>query len=235
MQKVVCDWLKKGRRREMIMISLRQPMTAKQLSYTTGIREDSCSFILQEFLRYLMVTCLNRSARRSRLYWLTKKGRKYKQKLFTQQGLSALPVDFPVVDWELYGWVCYAHRTAIIKVITEPLQPAAIKRKILHQNPKIKISANNVSDILRLFLKKKIIVPVKIQKEAHLSYRLTELGTKLQLLLYRVENPYSNDVPIAKIDKKFQSVPGFATHKRTAYPLATSAPKEVRFTAEETD
>lgn len=219
MQKEICDWLKKGRRREMIMISLRQPITAKQLSYITGIREDSCSFILQEFLRYLMVTCLNPLARRSRLYWLTKKGRKYKQKLFMQQGLSASPVDFPVVDWELYGWVCYTHRVAIIKAFMSPLQPAAIRRKILHQNPKIKISANNVSDILRLFLKKKIIVPVKGRKEAHLSYRLTELGTKLQLLLYRVENPYSNDAAITKIDKKFQTVPEFTTHKRTAYPL----------------
>ena len=203
MQENICDWLKRGKRREMIMISLRQPMTAKQLSYATGIREDSCSFILQEFMRYLMVTCLNPLSRRSRLYWLTQKGRKYKQEYFTLQGLPVLPVDFPIVDWELYGWVCYTHRTAIIKALTSPLQPAAIRRKILHQNPNIKISTNNVSDILRLFLKKKIIIPVRVQKEAHLSYRLTELGTKLQVLLYRAENPCLDDIAIpVKIDKK---------------------------------
>jgi len=169
----------------MTLTSLMQPMTAKQLSQMTEIREDSCSFILQEFLRCRIVTCLNSQARRSRLYWLTEDGKKCQKYFVESHGKAVLHTDFPVVDWNLYGWVCYTHRTAILKTLTEPLQPAVIRRKILHHNPTIKISANNVSDILRLFLQKSIIEPVVIRKKVHPFYRLTELGIKLQKLLHQ--------------------------------------------------
>ena len=95
----------------------------------------------------------------------------------------------PDIDWELYGWVCYNHRAAIIKALTEPMQPAAIKRKTKQQNTKIKMSANNVRDVMRLFLKKEIVKPVKIGKKAHLRYELSEEGYKLQGLLAQAEMP----------------------------------------------
>ena len=96
--------------------------------------------------------------------------------------------DFPIVDWELYGWICYSHRAAIIKALTEPLQPASIRRKIKRLFPDIKISANNVADILQLFLKKGVIKPVSIRRKVFCRYELTELGNKFQILLCRVEN-----------------------------------------------
>ena len=67
------------------------------------------------------------------------------------------------------------------------MQPVAIKRKTKQQNTKIKMSANNVRDVMRLFLKKEIVKPVKIGKKAHLRYELTELGKKLQPLLINAE------------------------------------------------
>lgn len=188
MQKEVYDWLSQGKRRKKIIAHLKQPMTAKQLAQITGIREDCCSYVLKELSAYRLVYCLNSGARRSRLYWLTNKCKQYQKKFLRTHGLPIYDYDFPIVDWELYGWVCYSHRAAITKAITEPMQPASIRRKIKQLFPNMKISANNVADILRLFLKERIVKPVNIPKKAFCRYELTELGNKLQALLCQAEN-----------------------------------------------
>ena len=187
MQKEVYEWLTQGKRRKKIIAYLKQPMTAKQLAQITGIREDCCSYVLKELSEYRQVYCLNSGARRSRLYWLTNKCKQYQKKILKTHGLPIYDYDFPIVDWKLYGWVCYNHRAAIIKAITEPLQPASIRRKIKQLFPDMKISANNVADILRLFLKKRIVKPVNIPRKAFCRYELTELGNKLQTFLRQVE------------------------------------------------
>ena len=94
-----------------------------------------------------------------------------------------------MVDWALYGWTCYTHRAAVIQALTAPLQPAAIRRRIIQENPHMKISANNVTDILRLFLRKRIIRPIQLRRKVHLRYELTELGNKLQKLLSQIDEP----------------------------------------------
>ena len=91
--------------------------------------------------------------------------------------------DFPRVKWSMYGWVCFSHRSAIIKALDRPLQPAAIKGRARFQNPKIKMSANNVRDVIRLFVKRQIVTPIIIGRKTHPRYQLTELGRKLQVLL----------------------------------------------------
>ncbi len=187
MQKEVYRWLTQGKRRKRIITHLKQPMTAKQLAQITGLREDCCSYVLKELSAYRLVYCLNPGARRSRLYWLTNKCKQYQKKILKTHGLSIYAYDFPIVDWKLYGWICYSHRAAIIEVMTEPLQPASIRRKIKQQGPGMKISANNVADILRLFLKRKIIKPVNIRRKVFCRYELTELGNKLQNLLHHAE------------------------------------------------
>ncbi len=187
MQKEVYDWLTQGKRRKKIIAHLKQPMTAKQLALITGMREDCCSYVLQELSAYRLVYCLNPEARRSRLYWLTNKCKQYQKRILKTHRLPIYAYDFPIVDWKLYGWICYSHRVAIIKAITEPLQPASIRRKIKKQVPSMKISANNVADILRLFLKERIIKPVNIPRKSFYRYELTELGNKFQALLRQAE------------------------------------------------
>ncbi len=188
MLKEVYRWLTQGKRRKRIVAHLKQPMTAKQLAQVTSMREDCCSYVLKELSAYQLVYCLNPGARRSRLYWLTNKCKQYQKKILKTHGLPIYDYDFPIVDWKLYGWICYSHRAAIINVLTEPLQPASIRRKIKQLFPDMKISVNNVADILRLFLKKRIIKPVSIRRKVFLRYELTELGNKLQALLCRVED-----------------------------------------------
>jgi hypothetical protein len=187
MQKEVYRWLTQGKRRRKIIARLKQPMTAKQLAQATDMREDCCSYVLQELSMYRLVYCLNPEARRSRLYWLTDKCKQYQERILKTHGMSTYAYNFPVVDWGLYGWICYNHRTAIIKVLTKALQPTAIRREIRKHFPGMKISANNVADILRLFLKKKIVQPVYIQRKVFCRYELTKLGNKFQILLKQVK------------------------------------------------
>ena len=112
-------------------------------------------------------------------------GKHCQKELLKGNGRHGLVYDFPTVDWELYGWVCFRHRAAIIRALTEPLQPAAIKRRAKLRFPNLTMSANNARDIIKLFLQRGIVEPVKNRKKAHLKYELTELGEKLQNLLMK--------------------------------------------------
>lgn len=187
MQKEVRWWINNSQRRQVVLIALKQPMTAKQLALITKLREDCCSHIFKEFSANKILICLNPKARRSRLYWLTDFGKKLQKQVLESQGLPIYNFEFPLVDWELYGWICYSHRMAVIKALTEPLQPAMLRRKIAKQNLHIRISANNVSDILRTLCHRKIVVSIHIKKRAHRFYELTELGKKLQRLLLEIK------------------------------------------------
>lgn len=163
-------------------------MTAKQLSQQTGMSLDDCCYVLWELSLYLLVTCLNPQAFRSRLYWLTKSGSACQSRLRREGGLEKKAHDLPIVDWPLYGWVCFSHRSAILKALREPMQPARIKRVARSQDPDLRLSANNVRDVLKLMLKRRIVkrVPGR-RKRSHPLYARTETGEKLLKLLLRAE------------------------------------------------
>lgn len=95
--------------------------------------------------------------------------------------------DYPTTNWDLYGWVCYRHRAAILKTLTEPMQPATIKRKARSRDPTLRMSANNTRDIIRLFRERGIVQPVYVRKKAHARYELTETGMVLQRLLAQAD------------------------------------------------
>ena len=188
-RKEAFEWTERSKKRKIVLLNLKQPMTALQLSKKTGFNQEQCSTILGQLTLCGLVKCLNPTATRSRLYWLTTIGILCQKKLTKDKSLPDVVKHLPDIDWELYGWVCYNHRAAIIKALTEPMQPAVVKRKIKQQNPKIKMSANNVRDIMKLFMEKEIVKPVKVRKKARLRYELTGLGNKLQRLLSRAEIP----------------------------------------------
>jgi len=149
---------------------------------------DICSYTIAKFTAKGLVTCLNPEARNSRLFWLTQSGQECQKRLYQESypEKTAELYDFPSVDWELYGWVCYSHRGAIIRILTEPMQPSAMKRT-LRKYPALKISANNVRDVIRLFLGKGIVRLVKVHKKAHPRYELTEAGEQFRKLLMGAE------------------------------------------------
>lgn len=43
---------------------------------------------------------------------------------------------FPRVDWQLYDWICFSHRGAIVRALTRPMQPSAIQKAALFQDSK---------------------------------------------------------------------------------------------------
>jgi len=181
------DWIVKSERRQRILLALTQPMTAKQLSYRTGLSLDTCSYILWELSVYELVKCLNPRARRSRLYWCSEFGKRCQEWLFQAKSLTSPKYDFPTVDWDLYGSVCFSHREAVIKTLGQcPLQPADIKRKAKAQFPNLRMSANNVRDVIRYFEASGIVRKVWERRKAHPTYELTEEGDKMRELLRRL-------------------------------------------------
>lgn len=177
------SWISRSSGRSQLITHLKQPITAKQLARASSLPSNSASYLLWELGTHQLLSCLNSTAQRSRIYWLTRLGQLSQRQLRKNQNLQPLIYDFPMVDWSLYGWVCFGHREAVILAMSEPMQPCQIKRKALIMNTTLRMSANNVRDIMRLFLAKGIIQPVRFRKKKHLRYELTPVGQQLRTLL----------------------------------------------------
>ena len=181
--KQVYQWLNERDTRKRVLQAFNQPLIARQISKKTGIPQDTCSYLIAKFVDVGLLVCLNPKARNGRLYWPTGKGHQCRRKLYRDKNRLYDEPELLEIDWRLYGWICFSHRSAIIKILTHPMQPSEIKRLFRIQGTHIRISANNIRDIVRLFLSKGIVRPVKIRKKAHLRYELTDIGIKLRQLL----------------------------------------------------
>ncbi len=177
----------KKENRKTILMAIDQPMTAKQISKRTGLNSVICCKALKNFVLDGLVVCLNPAAHNSRLYWLTDIGKECQKRLSLKLNLPQKDYDFPEVDWSLYGWTCYNHRAAIIRILTEPMQPSEIKRTLRRHRSSIKISANNIRDVVKLLLEKQIVQKVHVRKKAHPRYELTDSGKRFQELLMQSE------------------------------------------------
>jgi len=129
---------------------------------------DASMRLLARLRQRGLVQCLNPNARRSRVYARTD---------------AHLPEG---VDWRLYGWVSYSQRRAVLEALDSPLYPAAIKRRARYLHPGIRLSANNVRDIIRLFHARGLVTPVDAGR-AHPLYALTVQGEALQRLMLEGE------------------------------------------------
>ena|SRR3989442_4585148 len=187
-------WLKKGERRKTTLMTLNQPLTAKHVSRRTGLSLEACSSVLWELRNHGLVNCLNPSSRRSRLYWITDYGEKCQDRLCTEEGRPMIQRYFPDIDWNLYGTVCFSHRSMVIKALVEPMQPATTKRKARALNSKLRMSANNVRDVIRLFRRNGIVQQVRFRRKFHSLYELTEIGKIFRVLLVRAEERIAGPV-----------------------------------------
>jgi hypothetical protein len=183
----VYQWITEEENCKKILLAINQPATAKQLSQRTGIPVDTSSYLLAKLKIKGLLICLNPDAIKSRVYWLTEFGIRCRKQLHQDLDLLYKEYDLPDINWLLYGWLNFNHRSAVIKTLITPMQPAEIKKVLRSRRPNIKISANNVRDIIKLFLARDIVSTVKIRKKAHLRYELTDSGTKLRQLLLRVD------------------------------------------------
>lgn len=183
----VYKWLKNSHRRTLLIKKMNQPMTVSQLANQAKLQREACTFLLWQLSVYRLVKCLNKEARASRLYWLTDTGKECQKRLLRNELLPDGAHDFPQVDWDLYGWACYSHRSTVLRTMVMPMQPAEIKRRALAQNPLLRMNVNNVLDVLREFLSKGIVRTIPTKKQKRRIYELTEVGRAFQKLLNRAE------------------------------------------------
>ncbi len=179
-------WLIQSERRKKILVGFNQPLTATHIARRTDITLDSCLHLLWGLTLYGIIYCLNKGSRYNKLHWLTCLGKACQRKLRETLALRPLAHRFPNIPWDLFGSVCYRHRSAVIKAIHGPMQAAAIKRKALFQNPQLRMSANNVRDVMKYLLKVGVVRKVNIKRRGHPRYELTDLGEVFKDLLLGV-------------------------------------------------
>ncbi len=167
-------------------MEMRQPFTATQWSVQSGIVVQDCMAIFAKARQHGLLRCLNPQAQRSRLFWLTCSGLKHQKHLRAARGLPPSERDLPEIDWQLYAGMCFAHRSAVIKAMDEPMQPSQIRRRAVSSNARLRMSANNVRDVIRFLRNKGIVQPIKVRKKAHFRYELTEQGQHFKRLLLQV-------------------------------------------------
>jgi len=184
--KYIFDWFIQSERRKEILVDFNQPLTATQIVRRTGIALDACLHVLWVLSLYNIVYCLNKDTKYNRVYWLTELGKRCQKKLREDGSLRPLVHNFPSISWNLFGSVCYSHRSTVIKTMHEPMQAAKVKRKALYQNSKLRMSANNVRDVMKYLLSKDIVRKVYVKRRRHPRYELTELGKKFRELLLGV-------------------------------------------------
>ncbi len=177
------NWLIQSERRKTILVNFHQPLTATQIARCTAITLDSCLHLLWGLIVYGVLYYVNAATRYSRLYWLTDLGKVSQRKLREKQALRPLAHSFPDIPWDLYSSVCYSHRSAVLRSLHGPMQAAAVKRRAVFQNPQLRMSANNVRDVMRYLLSTGIARRVEVRKKAHPRYELTDLGRTFQQLL----------------------------------------------------
>lgn len=169
-------------------MALRMPLTAKQLARKISIPIDTCSYILSKLFSKKLVICLNPVSQNSRLYWLSEEGKDCQKELYLDSNLPYEDCKIPDINWQEYGWLCFSHRSLVLKTMNSPMQPSEIKRYFRVHKPSAKISANNIRDVMRLLQTKGMVRSVKVRKKAHCRYELTEAGTVYRQLLIQADS-----------------------------------------------
>ncbi len=182
-------WLFRSNRRQKLLRQLCQPMTASQLNTKVKLARKDCSFVIAGMNRQNIIYCLNPEAKRSRLYGLTDLGKYWRKQFYPQLDEYSQPSD---IDWNLYGSVCFSYRKTIILALDEPRYPADIKRYARFYNPDIKMSSNNVRNVIPGLLDNGIIVKVDT-RGAYPMYDLTDTGRQFQNLLRKAVSNLQND------------------------------------------
>ena len=164
------------------MASMSQPLTAKQIARITGVAFGACRDAVRDLAGRGCLRCLNPSARRSRLYWTTPLGDACRSRFCKAAAGQPQGHPVPQVDWNLYGSVCFSHRSVVIMTLAEPMQSAAVKRKARARNPTLRMSANNVRGVMQFLAAHGVVRPVRLRKKAHVRYELTHEVSELALL-----------------------------------------------------
>ena len=182
-------WLGLSEKRKIILASLNQPLTATQVARRTDIGRDSCLHHLWSLTLHKILRCLNKDTRYIRLYWLTGLGEACQRRMHKEAGRGSLVHRYPKIPWNLYSSVCYRHRSAVIEAMRGQMQAAVIKRRAFSRDSTLRMSANNVRDVMKWLVETEAVQKIRVRKKKHPRYELTDLGLEFQKLLLGVKVP----------------------------------------------
>ena len=173
------QWLNRGKRRPMVLAVLSQPLTPTQIARRTNTRVVSCIQTLQALNKHQMVYCSNPCAVVGRLYWLTDLGKICRNRLLKDNGQPRSKHLIPRIDYSLYGRLCFRQRAVVLKLLNEPIQPAKIAKLASRRQENVRMSANNVRDVIRFFKQNGIVRPIR-RKKGWPRYALTQKGMQFR-------------------------------------------------------
>lgn len=182
-----CPWATRTAARRAVLLAMHQPLTVSQCARRSSLPLDACKHILRQFVRRELATCLNGAARSSRVYRLTATSVNHQVALRGRLQLEPREHLFPDIPWDVYGEVCYRHRATVLRALSEPMNPAAIRRRVRVMAPDARISMNNVYDVLQAFVRRGIARSSSNPGDPRVFYDLTERGSHMRHLLLRVE------------------------------------------------
>lgn len=180
------SWLQRGIRRQRLLLSMNQPLTASQLVKKTGIGFWTCRRLIGEMARMGMLMCMTEHRNKNRVFWLTLLGRECFRRLEIKNVGRKTTFFYPDVDYRKYSMVCFSHRGHLIRGFDGPCQPAHLRRKVVRLNPSLRMSANNARDAVKDMVKIGLVLRHG-QRRGYPRYELTPEGASIQKLLLKAE------------------------------------------------
>jgi len=179
----VFSWVRASRRRAAVLLVLDQPLSASHVSARTGLRLVHASFVLAELLQAQLVQSLTLHANGSRIVWLTRLGERVQRELRGEPETNHRNGTFPIVDFHLFALTCFSHRSAVLRTLDRPLQATEIRKRARLDNPAQRMNSSNVRDVLGVFRRHNLILPVRRRKRSHPKWVLSEVGGSVRELL----------------------------------------------------
>jgi predicted transcriptional regulator len=180
------SWLKRGRQRAAIAQVLRKPMTATQICRTARainprIQLRDVWFLMRQFAKRDLATCLNPKQATGRLYCLTDQGRRAVSSTFRIH-VAGTPEG---IEWRKYSWVvrakirllCLGGLGRLEEKTGEAQTATEIRKQIRVEHA---VGLNPVIRALQELLKLGLVQGAGVtKKQRRKLYRLTTSGKKI--------------------------------------------------------
>ena len=179
-------WIKRGRQRRAVAMSLRRPMTGTEIWTASRMRAPRIQlrdvwFLLKQFREARLVECVNPNEVTGRIYRYTDLGRRIATEAFE---LPELPTAGDI-DWDVYAMIARGSaRKAVLCELgrdrlgpDQGLVPVRLRKKLLDRHP---LSKNVVLRALRELRELGLIeIAGTIRKPEQKLYRITKEGLKI--------------------------------------------------------
>lgn len=162
-----------SKRKRAVLEVMSKPKTPAEIRKQIGLkRGNNLSLTIKELVSLRLIYCLNPNAIVGKLYGLTTKGQRFRNK----DGIHnySQPSN---IHWNLYGWVvCGKQKKAVLRAMIRLMPLKYIREEAKEYNPKI--SRTNANDILQLFVGKRIAM--KMRQGCRVLFKLTKTGQRIR-------------------------------------------------------